>query len=189
MSDSTTPKVDGYVRHRKVSGKHHMYCPVRERKVLLGSKQEDGDIAYLTPAGSPVGSNESWKCLDEDMHVAEATEQKIQEVAGKPEGTLEIVEVGEEAYDVVNTATEKAINTSPLTREQAEALTSGSPEEAKSFLASLKDKVLGKEPHDDVPEMDACPNDHEFGKDHDEHEDCDECPLAESCQSTKESEE
>lgn len=201
MSDSMTPKAEGFVRFRKVSGKHHMYCPVRERKVLLGPGQVDGDIAYLTPAGSPAGSNESWKCLDEEGHVAEVTEGKMQEVAGKPEGTLYAVHVTEGVdipyWNVINTATDKLVNTAPLTKEQAEAIVAGSPveqavydnppkdetpEEKKGLLATIKDKVLGDKEVE-------CPGGHKFGEDHDEHEDCDDCGMAVNCETAKQGKE
>jgi hypothetical protein len=189
MSDSITPAVEGFVRFKKVAGKHHMYCPVRDRKVVLGPNQADGDIAYLTPAGSPAGSNESWVCLDEEGHVAEATEQEMQETAGEPEGTLEIKEVGEEAYDVVNTETGKPLNTSALSKEEAEALVAGSPEEKKGLLARLKDKVTGGDKNESgsTEEGDGigCPYGHEFGKDHDDHDECDECEHAPNCEGVK----
>jgi hypothetical protein len=181
MSDEKTPAVEGFIRYRKVSGKHRMYCPVREKKVLLGPNQKDadGDVAYLKPGGTPKESNESWERIDDDVAVAGATEQQLQEAAGEPEGTLEIVEVGEEAYDVVNTATGKALNTAPLTRKQAEDIAAGSP------VAEVEVQS-GKEPYEGAPigdEVNVCPLEGvKFGVDHDEYEECDDCKYAEACQ-------
>lgn len=189
MSDGDTPRAEGYVRHRKIRGTHRMYCPVRERKVVLGKGREDGNVAYLAPAGMPAASNESWERIDHDNYVAEAAEQEMTEKAGEPEGTLKIEEVGEEAYNVVNTVTGEPMNTSPVSREEAEALISGSPEEKKGLLARPKDKVTDADKDDSGDKEDSsseeCPVGHRFGKDHDEHEECDECPLAESCQEAK----
>lgn len=182
--EDTTVAVEGYVRYRKVRSTHRMYCPVRERKVVLGPTGEDGDIAYLTPAGTPPGNNESWERIDGEQHEAEAVEQELTEKAGDPEGTLVIQEVTDGGYDVINTATKESVNTEPLTKEQAEAIVSGSPEEKKGILASIKEKFAGKK--DDAPPLaGTCPSTHKFGKDHDEHDECDDCPLAVSCGDAK----
>jgi hypothetical protein len=183
MSDGITPAVKGFIRYRKIRGKHRMYCSVREKKVLLGKGQEDGDVAYLEPGGQPKESNESWERIDNDVVVAEATEQQLQEAAGEPEGTLEILEVGEEAYNVVNTATGKALNTAPLTRQQAEDIAAGSPVAEVEAQGS-------KEVYEDAPtgdEINVCPlEDVEFGVGHDDYEHCDNCELAEACKKAKE---
>lgn len=198
MSDGKAVAVEGYVRFKKVRGKHRMFCDVRNRKVVLGKGCDDGDVAYLPPGGLPKESNESWERMDDLAHVTEATEQQVQEAAGDPEGTLAIVEAGEGAYNVVNTATGEAINTTPLTREQAEAMAAGSPvheveekpEEKKGLLAKAKDTIKDALTPSENGEGGGigCPHGFVFSQDHDEHEECDECSIADACQAKKEEE-
>lgn len=188
---NATPQVEGFIRYKKVKGTHRMLCPIRKKQVVLGVNREDGNVAYLTPAGIPPGSNESWERIDSNEYVAEAAEQEMQEKAGKPEGTLEVVELAtlEGFYNVINTATDKPINTEPLTKEEAEIMVSGSPKEKKGLLARLKDKMLGKDKEQVDSgnlDKDVCPNGHNFGKDYDEHEDCDNCDASEYCQAERE---
>lgn len=202
MADAAgSPKVKGFVRYAKVSGKHRMYCYVRERKVVLGKGCKDGQVAYFHPNATPPGNDSAWKCLDANDVATEATELELYEKAGKPQGTLEIVPDGS-GFNVVNTATGKRINTYTLTKDEAEEIVKGSPEveekvevekePVKEVQEPLKKKKKKKkkdkgeneekkEDKDDADETVECPMGHKFGEDHDNHDECDECSLAEDC--------
>ena len=107
-----------YVRCRKVQGKHHMYCPVRKKAVVLGKDCDDGDVANLTAAqAKAVEDNASWKVLD-----VKDENEVLAEEAGPPDGLLILVSKGGGWFDVQNTATGETINTTSLRLEDAEAL-------------------------------------------------------------------
>ena len=110
-----------YVRCRKVQGKHHMYCPVRKRAVVLGKDCDDGDVAHLLPSQvGPVSKDPSWKVLesiDEDEVLAEEV--------GEPTGILVVVPKSGGWYDVQNTETGEIINTTSLRLEDANEFIAG----------------------------------------------------------------
>lgn len=173
---ATAAPVKGFVRFRKVSGKHHMFCYVREQKVVLGKGCEDGDVAYFYPNYTPPGSNESWKRIDAEPVT---TEEQVYEDAGKPEGTLEVRERSPGWYDVVNTATGNPVNTSAMRKDDAEAMAAGSVQEGQGTI-EVKEKL-------DAPEVVVeCPSGYTFGQDHDDNDSCDDCGQAADCQAVKE---
>ncbi len=107
-----------YQRWRKKIGKHHMFCPVRKKKVILGAKLPDGDIAFFLPSQAPPTPSKAWEQLDSGPTMEETMVDDVGDVAGE----LELRETSKGWYDVINTATGKAINTSKLRKNDAEAM-------------------------------------------------------------------
>ena len=152
--------VRGFIRWKKATGKHHMYCSIRKKRVILGKGRPDGDIAYFPPHHVPTHS--SWERLDQVDVAAELAEK-----VGDAEGTLEVVERSPGWYDVVNTATKKPINTSGLRKAAAEELAAGSP------------------PPSTTEESPECPQGFKFGEDNEKEEVCDDCDLYTECAEKK----
>jgi hypothetical protein len=174
-------QVEGWVRYAKISGKHRMFCHVRDRKVVLGKGQADGQIAYFKPGATPPGSDASWKCIDPDVAVNEATELEMLEKAGMPAGTLRKEPDGE-GFNVINTQTGEPINSFTLTEAEADAIVEGSPLEERTEPSKDAEVEAEEVVKNDGAEIPVCPSGHIFGsEDHDNHEECDECPEATAC--------
>jgi len=155
--------MEGYLRYKKISGKHHMYCPVREKKVILGKGCDDGDIAYFLPHQAPPEGAPSWERMGRKDGVT-AEQEFIDAEVGEPDGVLKLVEKNGGWYDIENTATGEIINTTSLRKEEAEEIIKGyKPEEPEA------------------PQQ--CPvEDGTFGEDFEEYGDCAECPVAADCE-------
>ena len=114
-----------YQRWRRLGGRHHMYCAVRDKKVIIGEGAPDGDFAYFTKAQAPPDTDPMWEKLDGGP----ATDAKAMETVTSPDGTLKVEEVSKGWYNVINTATGQPVNTSKLRKAEAEAMVAGSPPE------------------------------------------------------------
>ena len=113
-----------FVKCRKVSGKHHMFCPVKRRKVVLGKGQPDGDVAFLSPTqAAAVMTEKSWEVLEGGA----APEAVMMDNVEEPKGAFVLKERSPGWWDVINTGTGEPVNTTALRKVDAEAMLAEQP--------------------------------------------------------------
>ena len=166
MAKKDEVKEEHFIRYRKVSGRHHYYCPFRKRKAILGPKGcPDGNIGYFRHNEVPDNANHSWERMD-----SVEPNKVLEEEVGEPDGVLKMVKNGKR-YDIINTATGDAINTAPLTKKEAEEMVAGYVEPSEEE----------EEEDEEVVAEFACPEEYDIYKDYDEREECDDCKVHEEC--------